>query len=396
MGLAASQARLLTLTARIHDVEYQAQMIQSAKLDLAIKEDEVYKRYTEALDAQSLTFKTDNGNTILASFNNLCGLASINNGMSRNYIFRTNSGNLKDDILILPDDVYNSYQQYGGSDPYAYAMTMIGVDFDEEEYDEYVNIYAEELMETDQGQSLKTISEQMRTLFNEKIYPQMQDSQDKTELEKEELYKLLLDGQSPSVLFAEGKVPSGVRENIEKLEELQKKYQHSLYKSGVESIYSAMSGEDKSNFAQHESEFNYYLHWGQLIEEEGGIDFCTNISAYGEGKENDAEFLTQMVECGRITIDQVSFKNGLVDDNITSASSDSHLAMTTTSQVDSQELKKAEAEYEHAMKQLNRKDKQYDTDLNKLETERTALTTEYESVKKVIQDNVERTFGIFS
>ena len=35
-------------------------------------------------------------------------------------------------------------------------------------------------------------------------------------------------------------------------------------------------------------------------------------------------------------------------------------------------------------------------ELSKLETERTALTTEYDSVKKVISDNIERTFGIFS
>ena len=35
-------------------------------------------------------------------------------------------------------------------------------------------------------------------------------------------------------------------------------------------------------------------------------------------------------------------------------------------------------------------------ELNRLETERSALTTEYDSVKKVISDNIERTFGIFS
>ena len=34
--------------------------------------------------------------------------------------------------------------------------------------------------------------------------------------------------------------------------------------------------------------------------------------------------------------------------------------------------------------------------LSKLETQRTALTTEYDSVKKVIEDNIDRTFGIFS
>ena len=34
-------------------------------------------------------------------------------------------------------------------------------------------------------------------------------------------------------------------------------------------------------------------------------------------------------------------------------------------------------------------------DLSKLEAKRAALTTEYESDKKVIEDNIERTFGIF-
>ena len=57
---------------------------------------------------------------------------------------------------------------------------------------------------------------------------------------------------------------------------------------------------------------------------------------------------------------------------------------------------KAEAKYEHDLKQINQKDKQFDLSLSKLETERTALTTEYESVKKVIEENIERTFGIFS
>ena len=42
------------------------------------------------------------------------------------------------------------------------------------------------------------------------------------------------------------------------------------------------------------------------------------------------------------------------------------------------------------------KDKSFDLDLSKLETERNSLTTEYDSVKKVIDDNVKRTFGIFS
>ena len=65
-------------------------------------------------------------------------------------------------------------------------------------------------------------------------------------------------------------------------------------------------------------------------------------------------------------------------------------------EIDKLALAKAEAKYEHTLKQIDAKDKKYDMELSKLETERNALTTQYDSVKKVIEDNVERTFGIFS
>ena len=80
----------------------------------------------------------------------------------------------------------------------------------------------------------------------------------------------------------------------------------------------------------------------------------------------------------------------------TSPSSDSSLSYTQETTIDKTALAKAEAEYEHSLKEIDQKDKKFDLSLSKLETERTALTTEYESVKKVIQDNIERTFGIFS
>ena len=35
MGMSASQVRLLSLTSRMHDLEFQAQAIQYTKLDLA-------------------------------------------------------------------------------------------------------------------------------------------------------------------------------------------------------------------------------------------------------------------------------------------------------------------------------------------------------------------------
>ena len=120
MGLAASQARLLSLTARIHDVEYQAQMIQSAKMQLALQEDEVYRKYNEALDEQTLTYRTSSGNLVAANFNNLFGVDSITNGLNKNYTLWTADGE-----LVVPDDVYEAYDKYGGDDPFEFAMMMV-------------------------------------------------------------------------------------------------------------------------------------------------------------------------------------------------------------------------------------------------------------------------------
>jgi len=63
---------------------------------------------------------------------------------------------------------------------------------------------------------------------------------------------------------------------------------------------------------------------------------------------------------------------------------------------DETNLKKAEAKYEADMKKIDNKDKKYDTDLAALETERTAIKEEMETLKTVAKENVERTFKLFS
>ena len=64
MGMSASQVRLLSLTSRMHDLEFQAQGVQYSKLDLADDENEAYEKYLDAMDASKLqmTVVTANGN----------------------------------------------------------------------------------------------------------------------------------------------------------------------------------------------------------------------------------------------------------------------------------------------------------------------------------------------
>ena len=113
---------------------------------------------------------------------------------------------------------------------------------------------------------------------------------------------------------------------------------------------------------------------------------------------NNEEWLSAMIQSGEFSIEIVDKdkKTGIIDLKGTSPSSDISLSFSTTTEIDSRAMKKAEAKYEKTLKDIDAKDKRFDLSLSKLETERSALTTQYESIKKVIDENIERTFGIFS
>ena len=54
MGMSATQANLLFLTSRLHDVENAAQFIEGEKIALATQQDEIYQTYCAALDATKI------------------------------------------------------------------------------------------------------------------------------------------------------------------------------------------------------------------------------------------------------------------------------------------------------------------------------------------------------
>ena len=57
MGFSASQARLLNLTARMHDIEYKAQNLEAQKLQMANESTQVYQEYENALNKQKVQLK---------------------------------------------------------------------------------------------------------------------------------------------------------------------------------------------------------------------------------------------------------------------------------------------------------------------------------------------------
>ena len=58
MGLSSSQARLLNLTARMHQIEYKAAKIEAMKLQMANESTRVYNEYLDALEQTKIQRKT--------------------------------------------------------------------------------------------------------------------------------------------------------------------------------------------------------------------------------------------------------------------------------------------------------------------------------------------------
>ena len=77
MGFAASQARLLLLTARKSDLEFRAQQITNSEMILAMQTEEIAREYSMKLSNQTIRYQTGEGGIAeltASNFNALTGL----------------------------------------------------------------------------------------------------------------------------------------------------------------------------------------------------------------------------------------------------------------------------------------------------------------------------------
>lgn len=384
--MAASQARLLTLTARIHDVEYQAQSIQNAKVQLATQQDQVYEEYQNALDATTLTFTAIDGqsgvkSTLTANFNNLFSVNKASVAGNFDFALFDSKGH-----VVVDDNLYRGYKlfkdlQLDNESPYTFAMYMIcgdAIDFEDSnaiqgEADGIYNNYG-------------ATDEKLGELYN-KVMEVLENNGEYT---PEDIYDTNciagLDDEEYNNVMAQ-------------YNEAMNNYLNYIYSNNTyaSEMYANITRDDPENF--NSDMFNYYVKMFSVIEQSGG---CISIESFNginnNDAKNDSEWLTNMIQSGIMNIQVINQdkKSGKVTLSGTSPASNESLQYTTTTQIDKAALAKAEAKYEHDLKLIDKKDKQFDLDLSKLESERTALTTQYDSVKKVIEDNIDRTFGIFS
>ena len=114
-----------------------------------------------------------------------------------------------------------------------------------------------------------------------------------------------------------------------------------------------------------------------------------------EDKANNEEWLYFALNKGMITMTQA-----VAPDDSSQEITWTSMLHTNVSELveveDTEKIAKAEAEYKDSMLEIQLKDKKYDIELKKLDTEHNALQQQLDSLKSVIDKNAERSFKAFS
>lgn len=104
----------------------------------------------------------------------------------------------------------------------------------------------------------------------------------------------------------------------------------------------------------------------------------------------NSNWLIRQLQTGKLTMSYFS----AVDKEFVATTLDDDESITEKE--DTKKIAIAEQEYNNSMDRIESEDKRFDMQLNKLEAEHSALTTEYDAIVKVISKNVEKSFGTFN
>ena len=391
MGMSASQANLLTLTSRLHDIEYKAQNIESQKIALATQKDELYQTYCDALDAKKIqvAFRNENATSsyVDATFASVC---SYNENRIKQYTLRdTQTGK-----VIVDSEVYDMYTNQGyDNDKYSFAWAMMGLG-DNSSWDggdkDASSVGIQTFQAGDSGDMEDLwMSEVEQAVFDKHNSANDLDSQVKSAYD--------------SLTEVNTKNDATITEKREALNNFRDKF-YSKYSTEIYNYMRLNKGDDQEHNGNPENgifdeeypenldtqQFNYYLNLFEQIQASGG---CQAIDAQYTSGDEGAEWFNNMVTSGRVVVDVYNNnKKEWQETSVATSTNENYLQEVS----DEKDLKKAEATYEYELDKVNKKDTKYDTELSKLETERTSITTEMDAIKTVRNDNIERTFGIFS
>ncbi len=407
MGMAASQARLLSITARLSDNEQSGQTLAYAKERLADRTDQVTTEYNEALKATKLQIMTGYADGAASytdiSFAMLTS-SQVVESLGKQYCVTDTKGRVLVDYNVAKafENAKGSLNAFLGAVGENYALSDVDpskkattnpstdvVDKIHEAWDKYFNSIGKTFGSTDPdavsnnhlwefkyvdngtgiGEGYATITVNGGGITNQVI------NFEGTNDEQLALYNYAM--SVTESYYSETHNFENINTQYNKGNSSMTSYYTNLYNKMLSSGYYTYT--DKPAEAQGDEHYVY-----DHSSYKGASSATTNGTPL-----DDPNTFEQYLKNGDLLLETYSKSAGKFVS--TSISSDTCIQEVE----DDTKIAIAQAKYEDDLSQIERLDSRYDLQIKQLDTEHNTLQTEYESVKNVITKNVENSFQTF-
>lgn len=394
MGMSASQARMLSLTSRLSDLELKSQRILNSKTRLADESEAASRSYSDALDREKLKVYSSGNEDGAATYvdataYNLTNYNAIH-GQTKQRLLKDSYGRVL--VSEAMAGAYQNSQAADGLNTFINGMGYTAITSEQMESSGRNALFFELASDIYNARSLISTS----TTSN----PPITSTSDPAALQA-----LLaeIDEDSAAILDAFG-VTTGIglpAVDFNSSDSLLALYNYlsNIQTDGIRNAISTAAINPASDLGQQIAQNNLLTydtlaaeHYEKVyneIQENGGV-------VISDENFNSSDWLYAQLNAGNIFLAEWNDQEGennqgdFVD---TCWKTGDHALRVETDDTD---VARAEAEYEVTMADIESKDKRFDLQLKQVDTEHNAIQTELESVKKVIDKNIDRSFKVFN
>lgn len=401
MGLSASQGRLLLLTARRSDLEFRAQQISQKRLVLSQQLEEISTEYEEATSNRQMKIDlyrvNADGETVIDRTANLTYAYLVSGTTSA-----SGPGSELAGIKSLYETPYTSSVNYrlmsidGAiviSDEREIPMEFSKTQYtDAAQDDKFPNLYKTTKQNknntTTSYSALAATGSALSELFTDNAISSLKVQIDKTngfvQYTDDEGKKTIYDINSgEAVESTEGKTITWEDGNLYK--DKKEIPQSSAIVTDVDGDYELDEGADGVWTVKKD---------GAVVQRYIVDKTLKYGSTDASGGTSGPNYLQDCLRNGKYMLQKC-----IQDENIDDGWRWSNISWDATSDISdtyyTEDDEAAKAKYDRLQTQIQAQDKKLELELDNIETQRNAVTTEVESVEKVISDDIEGTFNAF-
>lgn len=448
MGMAASQARLLSITARLTNNENSGQSISYSKQRLADQTQQITNEYNEALNTTKLTVLTGfNGSD--ATYTDISYDTMTNKQMAANtkqYVVTDTKGR-----ILVTEDIANAYKQSAGN--YNQFLAKLGYSQSDMTVQNVASLSATDKQDAAQkiheawdkyfaSVGIECSDDEHKGIYDDGTYTfkwnNVLDTNDKGEyLDKDgkvitadeaktKGYSSVGSGYASWAVLGDDGKPTGEYNPINyegTTNESRELYDYAMaiteaFMRTDESLTADQKNNnqsfDPSSYqlaldAGNKADLNYYKNIFSKMQSSGYFTYTNTPATAKDDPEHYKYASVGTGTAGNVqksplkdnTVFEAALRDGSLRLEYYSTTSKSFKTTTISEDnciqevSDERAIARAESKYNQDMADLENQDKKLDLELKKLDTEHSALQTEYDSVKNVVDKNVESSFKTF-